>query len=298
MVWSNEPNNSMIGETYTFYIISACVAYILHFLLWSVPIFVNKKKDLGSKGIAQTIAHRGSRLEGLPENTVAAFKDAVAAGADVVELDVWLTSDGKVVVHHDESLHRMTSGSFTGKIWESSYKDLPTIVPYENQKERVGEFKSAECTKIPLLKDILNAIPVSIAIIIEFKQDSPGLITEVKRLLSEAGSERRRNVYWFSLDEKINRQLRQADSDIPTITSVPGMLKTLVLYYTGLLPFFELDDAVFGITVEEVSLNPDAVFQLCYRIHPAASSNCNSHLHNFALCINIHHLPISCINYI
>jgi hypothetical protein len=48
------------------------------------------------KGMVELIAHRGSRSEGLPENTIAAFKDSVAAGAHVVELDVWLTTDGKV----------------------------------------------------------------------------------------------------------------------------------------------------------------------------------------------------------
>jgi glycerophosphoryl diester phosphodiesterase len=46
------------------------------------------------------IAHRGGA--GLmPENTLAAFADAVARGCDGAELDVQLTSDGVAVVHHD-----------------------------------------------------------------------------------------------------------------------------------------------------------------------------------------------------
>lgn len=46
------------------------------------------------------IAHRGGA--GLaPENTLAAFRDAVARGADGAELDVQLSRDGQVVVHHD-----------------------------------------------------------------------------------------------------------------------------------------------------------------------------------------------------
>jgi glycerophosphoryl diester phosphodiesterase len=46
------------------------------------------------------IAHRGGA--GLaPENTLAAFRDAVARGADGAELDVQLSRDGEVVVHHD-----------------------------------------------------------------------------------------------------------------------------------------------------------------------------------------------------
>src|SRR3982750_2482677 len=46
------------------------------------------------------IAHRGGAAL-MPENTLAAFKDAMARGCDGVELDVQLTRDGVVVVHHD-----------------------------------------------------------------------------------------------------------------------------------------------------------------------------------------------------
>ena len=46
-----------------------------------------------------------------PENTVAAFEAAAAAGADVIELDVLLTSDGVAVVLHDADLSITTDGS-------------------------------------------------------------------------------------------------------------------------------------------------------------------------------------------
>src|ERR1041385_5599489 len=49
------------------------------------------------------IAHRGGA--GLkPENTLAAFRDAVARGGDGAELDVQLSRDGEVVVFHDNRL--------------------------------------------------------------------------------------------------------------------------------------------------------------------------------------------------
>src|SRR5690349_12908355 len=46
------------------------------------------------------IAHRGG-AQLMPENTLAAFADAMARGCDGAELDVQLTRDGQVVVHHD-----------------------------------------------------------------------------------------------------------------------------------------------------------------------------------------------------
>ena len=43
--------------------------------------------SLGRRGQVQKIAHRGSRGEGLPENSTAAFKDACKSGAEVLEVD-------------------------------------------------------------------------------------------------------------------------------------------------------------------------------------------------------------------
>lgn len=48
------------------------------------------------------IAHRGATRRA-PENSLAAFEAAIAAGADMVELDVRLTADGVLVVHHDST---------------------------------------------------------------------------------------------------------------------------------------------------------------------------------------------------
>ena len=49
------------------------------------------------------IAHRGANREA-PENTLTAFKRALDAGAQGIELDVHLTRDGSAVVHHDPML--------------------------------------------------------------------------------------------------------------------------------------------------------------------------------------------------
>ena len=51
------------------------------------------------------IAHRGGR-QATPENTLASFRRASSL-ADAIELDVWLTQDGEVVVLHDGSLQRV-----------------------------------------------------------------------------------------------------------------------------------------------------------------------------------------------
>lgn len=53
-------------------------------------------------------AHRGGAALA-PENTLAAFANGVALGADGVELDVRVSRDGRVVVHHDSTLDRTTT---------------------------------------------------------------------------------------------------------------------------------------------------------------------------------------------
>jgi glycerophosphoryl diester phosphodiesterase len=57
------------------------------------------------------IAHRGgSAGTGIPEGTLAAFEAAIAAGADGLEFDVRVTSDGALVVLHDATVDRTTDG--------------------------------------------------------------------------------------------------------------------------------------------------------------------------------------------
>ena len=64
------------------------------------------------------IAHRGASAE-KPENTLGAFRRALAAGAEAIELDVRVTRDGVPVVFHDADLWRLTGvrGRITGKSW-------------------------------------------------------------------------------------------------------------------------------------------------------------------------------------
>jgi glycerophosphoryl diester phosphodiesterase len=70
------------------------------------------------------IAHRGASAE-RPENTLAAFRRALALDVDGIELDVHVTRDGVPVVFHDPALRRMTgaAGRISGKTWT----DLRTL---------------------------------------------------------------------------------------------------------------------------------------------------------------------------
>ena len=90
----------------------------------------------------RTIAHRGGR-ETTPENTIGAF----AAGwkhCDAVELDVWLTADGVVVVHHDGTFDRVSG--VEGGVTETAYADLPRVHcrPSDGHQQGAKEFGDAK----------------------------------------------------------------------------------------------------------------------------------------------------------
>jgi glycerophosphoryl diester phosphodiesterase len=69
-------------------------------------------------------AHRGGALL-WPENSMLAFRSALAMGADYLELDVHLSRDGEVVVIHDPTLDRTTTG--TGPVRERTLAELQAV---------------------------------------------------------------------------------------------------------------------------------------------------------------------------
>ena len=70
------------------------------------------------------IAHRGASAEA-PENTLAAFRRALALGADGIELDVQVTRDGEAVVFHDATLARLTGRR--GRLARLSLRELREV---------------------------------------------------------------------------------------------------------------------------------------------------------------------------
>ncbi len=69
-------------------------------------------------------SHRGSVSEA-PENTLAAFRWALSAGADFIEADLRVTRDGHLVVIHDQSVDRTTNGH--GQVRELDLTDLRSL---------------------------------------------------------------------------------------------------------------------------------------------------------------------------
>ena len=72
----------------------------------------------------RVFAHRGYSGK-YPENTMLAFREAEKTGADGIELDVQLTKDGEIVIIHDETLERTTTG--TGWVKDHTLAELKAL---------------------------------------------------------------------------------------------------------------------------------------------------------------------------
>ena len=82
--------------------------------------------------VVLSIAHRGARAFA-PENTLEAFQKAKAFDCQMIELDVRLSKEGMLMVHHDEDLIRCTDveAKFPDRasyyIWDFTYDELATL---------------------------------------------------------------------------------------------------------------------------------------------------------------------------
>ncbi len=93
------------------------------------------------------MAHRGNSAFA-PENTLVAFEQALALGADGCECDVHATADGEIVVIHDATVDRTTDG--TGAIGEMTLEQVRGL--------DAGEWKGSEFAgqRVPLLAEVLE----------------------------------------------------------------------------------------------------------------------------------------------
>jgi glycerophosphoryl diester phosphodiesterase len=113
------------------------------------------------------IGHRGA-MGSSPENTLLSFERAADLGADWIELDVHLSRDGRLVVIHDQSLERTTSG--TGRVADHTLKEVQRLDAGQGQP-------------IPSLDEVLDwARERGVGVDIEVKQaPARGVVEAIQR---------------------------------------------------------------------------------------------------------------------
>jgi glycerophosphoryl diester phosphodiesterase len=153
-------------------------------------------------------AHRGG-AKLWPENSLLAFKNAIALGADFLEFDVHLSKDGQVVVIHDPTLERTTTG--VGAVSDRTLADLRTL----RLKDRDGKVTEE---LVPTLNDVAQlAAPTPLRLLLEIKVDAkraryPGIEEKALAILDSHGMASRTIVMAF--EEGTVRRMRELRSDV------------------------------------------------------------------------------------
>ncbi|RNI23494.1 glycerophosphodiester phosphodiesterase [Rufibacter latericius] len=180
------------------------------------------------------IAHRGA--SGLaPENTLASVKKALETDADFIEVDVHQSKDQEVVVIHDPTLDRTTTG--TGRVEDFTLAELKKLdAGIKLDSAFAGE-------RIPTLAQVLRAVKGKKKLLIELKKGEedyyPGLEENTIRLIRENRAEE-----WCVLQsfyDPILDRIWKADFVIQTQKLMVGKIPFLPIYIDHELKFGGFD---------------------------------------------------------
>ena len=158
----------------------------------------------------RVFAHRGG--SGLaPENTIAAFDSAVALGADGLELDVRLSRDGVVVVHHDASLDRTTNAR--GGVETLTADELARVdAGYHFRRDAVHPYRG-QGIGVPTLADVLARFRDA-RVIVELKLNAAELAFAALDVVRRADAVDR--VCFGSFGRRVLRAARAAEPALAT----------------------------------------------------------------------------------
>jgi glycerophosphoryl diester phosphodiesterase len=183
----------------------------------------------------RVIAHRGGR--GLwPENTLYAFRRAVALGADVLEMDIRQIADGELVVLHDATVDRTTDGA--GPASALAFAELRRLdagfrwtadggktYPYRNQG-----------ITVPALREVFEALPRA-HMNLEMKTRSAGMSEALCALIREHGMQNR--VVVAAVEQAPMDAFRAACPRVATAATRDEVIRFARLSALFLAPLFE-----------------------------------------------------------
>jgi Glycerophosphoryl diester phosphodiesterase len=176
------------------------------------------------------IGHRGASAVA-PENTLAAFREAIAVGADGVEFDVRLTRDGVPVVIHDSSLRR--TGGLSQRIADVTWAELAKI--------DVGSWFSGSFANetVPSLAELFTLFQSNNSTLyLEMKCDSPKeyapLAEACCRLIAEHGLKERVMIECFQLPA------------LGVVRDIDSGIKTVALFEPSISPSLLSDQSIIN----------------------------------------------------
>ncbi len=173
----------------------------------------------------RVFAHRGAS-GAYPENTMESFQAAAEAGAPYIELDVHMTRDAVVVVHHDEDLKRVCGRD--AMVAQLTHAEIAAADAGFNFTAGGGVFPfRGKGVRVPTLEEVLRAFPGQ-RFAIEVKQTDPSLTRRMLETIDRTGM--RRRVLVAGEHQKPLDEIRALAPGIPTCFSgqeVAGLLQAI-----------------------------------------------------------------------
>jgi len=157
------------------------------------------------------VAHRGDHTRA-PENTLAAYANAIEAGADYVEIDLRTTADSQLVIMHDASVDRMTNGN--GLVSRLRYDSLRLLKVRDRTHPEWGE------STIPNFREVLQLCKNKIHIYLDFKNADPAAAWQE---IVRQGMEKEVVVYINAPNQFVG--WRKVAPAVPLMVSLPNSIR-------------------------------------------------------------------------
>jgi glycerophosphoryl diester phosphodiesterase len=159
------------------------------------------------------VAHRGASRQA-PENTLEAFRLAVEAGADAIELDVHLTADGDLAVIHDPTLDRTTDrGGVVAEMPMAEIQQADAGWEFTRDDDSGFAFRGRGL-RVPTLREVLEWLPDGTGIVVEIK--ARAAVDGVVEALRDTPAYRAERASVISFDEHAIDRARELDRSLPT----------------------------------------------------------------------------------
>ncbi|NCC78830.1 MAG: hypothetical protein EOM07_04420 [Clostridia bacterium] len=261
----NNLKNKRIAFTFLF-LLSLLISFTLSYSVNDGFLYAGRK--------ILVAAHRADAMNA-PENSLSAIESALDLGAGVIEMDVQMTKDGVLVLHHDTSLLRM--GGVPESVADFTYEELMDLeIGRRFQEAFTGE-------KIPTLTEALLAVKGRGEVLLDVKVSEKRREVAVKILEELEESGMKEFSYIQSFDYGFLREIRAMDEDIrlgQILYAAFGRLNQLdVDFYTVQMNMLSQNlvkrahDAERGIFVWVIKTEEDMKNALQYDIDGVITSN-------------------------
>lgn len=178
-------------------------------------------------------AHRSAHQH-YPENSLAAMREAIALGVDIIEVDLRQTKDGKLVVIHNETIDHTTNGA--GQVSSYPLDELRKFRLLFNGKPTDQQ--------IPTFEEVLQATKNKIMVDIDFKLNDQKAVKATYRLIKKFHMQKQ--VLFFVYQHKEAPALRKLDSTVGIMPRAYCEADVNAILQYGFIKVIHVDDTFYN----------------------------------------------------